>query len=494
MNNISNFKFKTGLLSAALVGFLFIIPACKKSNDGPDKGNTSDNVKVNEWVVDNMRDYYYWNDGIPADSRLDFNLEPPAFFETILNREDRFSWIDKADDLKEGLEGVSTTTGLNFGLVGNQDGSVFAYIRYVIPSSPADLQGIKRGMLFTKINGVGMTVSNYNQLLDPYYKGVGFSVQLAEFDGNSIKQTKEVTIGAAKVSEPSVHYKEVLTTKSGRKVGYLFYNRFLNDKSQELFDAFQYFKNNGVEDLILDVRYNLGGGIAVSGLLSALIKQNYDENDVFVEYKYNKLLNDYYDAQFLKDPLKNESRIKSFKNLFASDWLPKVKPANLNLGRVYILATYNSASASELVINNLRPFLGNDGVVHIGDTTRGKNEGSFTIEDDRKPRQIDWAIQPIVLKLANKDHFGDYANGLFPSKNNIIDEGFRLKPLGDISDPLLAQALSLIDPSMPAPSAILPERMQKMFKGIKSFDEKQYKARPVQVDGTIDKKKFLKAR
>src|SRR5690606_35342630 len=113
-----------------------------------------------------------------------------------------------------------------------------------------------------------------------------------------------------------------------------------------------------------------------------------------------------------------------------------------------ILATSYSASASELVINNLRPFLSDANVVHIGETTVGKNEGSITIVDERKPRQIEWGIQPIIVKLANKDGFGDYPDGLEPQYE--VDEWSFLPwaPIGSLEDPLLAKALGLIDPSM----------------------------------------------
>src|SRR5690606_23347214 len=112
-----------------------------------------------------------------------------------------------------------------------------------------------------------------------------------------------------------------------------------------------------------------------------------------------------------------------------------------------IIATNYSASASELVINNLRPFLSDADVIHIGETTVGKNEGSITIVDERKPRQIEWGIQPIVVKLANKAGFGDYPDGLDPQYE--IDEWAYIPwaPIGSMDDPLLAKAISLIDPS-----------------------------------------------
>lgn len=456
-----------------LIVLLFITQACKKS---PEINPYNEEFeKVNSWVTEKMRYWYYWNKEIPRNEDLNLNLNPKDFFESILSEDDRFSWIDNVDKLNEDLAGVSTTTGLNFGLL--QDGNaVIAFVRYVVPGSPAELASVERGMFFTKVNGNAMTVSNYNSVLDPYYKGEGFKVQLAELVDSEFKPVKEVQLAATKVNEPSVYFHKIMSTDAGKKVGYLFYNRFLNDDTESLFEAFQDFKDNDIDDLILDIRYNLGGGIAVSGLLSALIMQNFNENDVYVEYRYNDDLNEFFDA------MDSEFRKEKFMNVITTKWEAKFATAKLNLSKVYILATYNSASASELVINNLRPYMD---VVHIGEMTRGKNEGSMTIEDERNPRQIDWAIQPIVLKLANADHFGDYNEGLEPTIE--VKEGYELKPLGDSSDPLVKAALAQIEPSMVARSRVAPPSVLNMFKTLKSFDEISNKARPVLVDKAIGK-------
>src|SRR5690606_8159260 len=116
----------------------------------------------------------------------------------------------------------------------------------------------------------------------------------------------------------------------------LFYNQFINDKIQEVFNAFQDFRDQGIQDLILDIRYNLGGGIAASGILSALIMQNYDMELVYVNYNYNQDLN----QQFSQ-----EEREKKFKDLYPAfvdeaglnAFDSKVKAANLNLSKIYIL-------------------------------------------------------------------------------------------------------------------------------------------------------------
>jgi len=488
MNRIPKLSL-TRFILFSVVGFAFFISSCKKDTHTPEPDST--NSTVNEWVAENMRIYYYWNQSIPSNRRLDFTKAPTDFFETLLDPADRFSWIQKADELDDYLSGVSTSTGINFVLFRYSTRNIFASIRYVIPGSPAEALGVKRGMIFTSVNGTLLTMDNYNQVLDPYFNGEGFQITLANLENNTITQTdKKISLTAARIDEPSVHFKEILTTSSGKKVGYIFYNHFLDAKADELFTVFNELKAAGVSDLILDLRYNLGGGIAVSGVLSALIKQSYAKDQIFVKYNYNSILN-------AEIPL--DERNTSFENLFFSvsklkdttaaikEIDNKIKTANLNLPRVYILATDNSASASELVLHNLAPYMQ---VIHIGDTTIGKNEGSITIKDEREPRIIDWAIQPIIVKLADKNGDGDYDKGLIP--DYLIDENdfLPLSPLGSKEDPLIAKALGLIDPALSRSTlsrTMLPSRSDA-FSAINRFNKEHYKPLPVMMDGAIDKK------
>ncbi|WP_118193805.1 S41 family peptidase [Albibacterium indicum] len=486
------------------MGIAISFASCEKTAPSPtdDTEETEvnpENQKVNEWITEQMRIYYYWNDGIPADNRLDFGLEPPEFFETILNADDRFSWIQKADELNEGMQGVTTSTGMNIILFGYDDGKkVFGVVKYVIPGSPADKAKLERGDMFTKVNGSEMTAQNYEEKLKPYSSGEAFNITLATLKGKVLTTTDEtVSLTATKVDEPSVHYHSTITSKSGKKVGYIFYNRFLNNKVDELFDVFAEFKSAGVSDLILDLRYNLGGGIAVSGALSALIMDNYNKEDVFVKYNYNDRLNQQFDRA-------GQSRDERFYDLYPalSKDLPenpsdqeltaaanaidaRIKAANLNLPRVFILATDNSASASELVIHNLAPYME---VIHIGGTTIGKNEGSITIEDDRKPRQIDWAIQPIIVKLADKEGHGDYDKGLAPDEEIDEYEYLPLSPLGSKEDPLVLTALYIIDPSEATTSQAKQmsvsraQTRQAAFELIEEFKRENSKPLPVLLD------------
>jgi C-terminal processing protease CtpA/Prc len=113
---------------------------------------------------------------------------------------------------------------------------------------------------------------------------------------------------------------------------------------------------------------------------------------------------------------------------------------------VYILTTKSSASASELVINGLKPYIN---VVQIGDLTTGKNVGSVTLYDSPNFSKTNssskhrYAMQPIVLKIVNKVGFGDYINGLEPTIELKEDFG-NLGVLGDSDEPLLNAAINTI--------------------------------------------------
>lgn len=438
-------NLRTVLMPVLLV--LLTLGCTKDRQDGPpDDPQLAENGTTNRWIIGHMRDVYYWNTSIPRDRELDFRLGPEAFFDGILHPDDQFSWIELADDLLSGNSGISTTVGLGIGLLRIQNDGVVIAVRYVLEGSPAHAAGIKRGDAITAINGREMNMQNYNSVLDDYYGSEPFTVRLGRFVDKGITIDREVELTPVRnFQEKAIHYRSVIETPSQRKVAYLFYNRFLNNQPMELLEAFDYFKSEGAQDLVLDLRYNLGGGIWIAGILSGLIQAGFDEHQPFIQYKYNSNYRDqivtYY--QLFGGDSDDPEDIAS-----ANQIVRAIKELNLNLPRVYIIATGSSASASELVINNLRPFLSDANVVHIGDQTVGKNEGSITIVDERTPRQIKWGIQPIVVKLANKAGFGDYPDGLTPHYR--INEWNYLPwaPIGSTDDPLLAQALALIDPAL----------------------------------------------
>ncbi len=477
-------RWHRGTVALMLVLVFFLAGACKKENRGEPQ--PSENEKTNKWVIENMRDVYYWNTSIPEDRNLNFDLGPEDFFDKILHRDDRFSWIELADDLLAGNTGVSRTVGLGIGLLQiNQAGDVIISVQYALAGSPADEAGIERGDIITEINGQAMTISNYRSVLDTYYGASPFTVQLAHInENNQIVHDQEIELTPIQgFQEQAIHLDSVITTPTGKKVGYLFYNRFLNNQPDELLSAFNKFKTANIDDLVLDLRYNGGGGIWIAAILSGLIQANFKENEPFIQYKYNS---NYRDETVTYYQLFGGNSDDPDEASSADQVVDAIKTLNLNLSKVYVIATGNSASASELVINNLRPFLSDANVVHIGKTTVGKNEGAIPIVDKRDPRQIEWGIQPIIVKIANKNGFGDYPEGLNPQYEINEWDYLPWAPIGSLDDPLLARAMSIIDPSLqPIAAKTMGTKAQTTRKlqavKVEGFEDKLNKPIPVDI-------------
>ncbi|WP_420319255.1 S41 family peptidase [Ekhidna sp.] len=436
----------------ALIMILSVIVGCRK-DDGISVNLENE---VNEFIWFAMRDFYYWVDEVEDLSNEEYPTynalytflneysDPEVLFDDLLVEQDRFSWIvDDFDELEATFQGVSKSFGYDLGLLRTQSGSddLIGYIKYIVPGGPAEGAGLKRGDLFTHVNGTKLDINNYISIL---FESESYTITLADIEGSTISQTDEqVTLTAIQLVENPILKSDVLDTE-GQKVAYLMYNQFINnnDYHEQLNNVFGEFKAAGVSDLVLDLRYNGGGSLTTSRILASMIYGAATENDLLGTIVYNQTLANAglnADLTFLEEvPVLDD-------NVQTSSY-----PMNrLDVNRVFILTSGSSASASEFVIAGLLPYMD---VTLIGTTTVGKNVGSTTLydsEDYRKSGSLNpnhkYAIQPIISQLANSEGFTDYINGLEP--NIVIDEKNFLgdfMPLGDPSEPLLAEALAII--------------------------------------------------
>ncbi|MVM29401.1 peptidase S41 [Spirosoma sp. HMF4905] len=416
----------------------FLMTSCKKDTDVTPSGPTS-NGEVNNWVLDNMKTYYFWNDKLPANP--DTSLTSDNFFLSLLYDRnntanvdrDRFSWIQaSADDLKASLSGQSKTTGIEYNLYYRDQAKtgVVASIIYVLPGSPGAKAGIKRGDIISKVNGESLTGANYQTLLsgstDTYTYGFATITNGTLTDNG---QTKQVT---AVVFQEDPVLLDTTYTIGGKTIGYVIYNQFIpgvykdgsTDKTYDLKldNIFGKFKQKGVNELVLDLRYNRGGYVSSSTNLASLIGKNIDASKVYYTQKWNSTVT----------AANNKSRGAGWDT---QNFLTKPTNIGANINRVFVLTTGSTASASELVINGLRPFMT---VTTIGTTTVGKNVGSITIYDETG--RIKWGIQPITFKSANALGFTDYAGGFTPSVE-VKEPSYGMKPFGDVTEPMLSEAI-----------------------------------------------------
>ncbi|HWK99355.1 MAG TPA: S41 family peptidase [Parapedobacter sp.] len=428
-------------MSIVLFTALLIVSSCEKKDPTPEPQGDVTNAEINRWILDTMDYYYYWNDKIPNEGSLNLNSNPEDFFESLLNLPtDRFSWIQNATELKEQSSGIIKTTGLGISFISNEQGQVVLGVRYVHKGSPADLQGVKRGDMFIGINGEDWKVSGSSITnAAPLFGNDTFTLQECVFENDALTRGKTISLTPVEAfQENAILLDSIITTSSGTKVAYLFYNRFLGNQLQELVDAFVKFKEANVTELIVDERYNGGGHVVAASLLSALIHKNFNIASPFIHYDMNNHFKDV---------------TETYGEQFGYDNEELVTQVNLGLSRVFVLATENSASASELLINNLKPFLGGSNVIHIGSITVGKDEFSSAFESS-SPRlkandDTDWGIQPIIGKYKNADLEGDFEAGLRP-QYAVRESNYPYAPMGSSEDRLIARALSIIDPSMTA--------------------------------------------
>lgn len=457
--------YKHFLLFSAMAGFF---TSCSESDDidAPPVEKVEQTTSLEQEIMDfeykAMNVWYYYNDNLDIyeddyfanqqelnDWLGNYDSPEDLFYSGLTYRHtrvstnpvDRFSWIvDDYEELENSFAGTSTSTGMDYGWTRNCSGcsEVSLYVRYIIPGTPAEEAGIERGMVFTEVDGQQITDSNYRDILNKD----SFTLTRGRIENGDIVSTDE-TIDVYKTT---VNENPVLIAKTfdvdGTKVGYLMYNSFTFDYSGDLNDAFGQFKADNVTELILDLRYNGGGRVDTAIDLASMITGQFDE-DPFVKFQYNEYLQNLYESRGSNLTYKMDNIVQ---------WKDNSAPTNsLNLNRLYVIATGSSASASELVMNGLEPFID---VVHIGTTTVGKVQGSDTYYDSDAPNfnkdssinpDHKYAIQPLILSLVNKNNEA-HPEGLSPdvTQREYIDT---YGVLGDPTEPLLSKALDQINPN-----------------------------------------------
>lgn len=447
-------------LAAALLISAGLFQACKDNPSSPS-GPSGEYGELNSWILNQMDIYYFWQDYVPDE--LNGDISPEDWFESMLKEDDIFSYIvDDYQELLNDINGISYEAGYSpaFGRFSGTD-SVFIIVEFTYPDTPAEDAGMQRGDIIVGINGQDLTISNY---LDLYYSEGPSELTLGEYfydeaeERNRILRTDStITVQKAVLDlDPVVHTTTIDT--SGHKIGYVYYAGFRNGtdaKYQEsLNQVFTDLIGQGVTELVIDLRYNPGGSISAAvNMANAIVPPvNASANDVFVSFQYNEFLqNEFAEQQGPDSP-----------NLFARF---EDGPVNFGFDRVYFLQTGSSASASELIINGLEPYMN---VYGVGTNTFGKFYGSFVLTGDRANPPNNYGIVPVTLKYANANGVSDFREGLEPDFE-VAENIFDPLPLGDVNDPLFGTAIEHITQGMvsakpralpPIPFQLLPDPVE----------------------------------
>ena len=415
---------------------LILLTSCGEDRTGEFYALIEDRM----WIEEVMRENYLWAEDMPViEKENDYFQEPATFFKKLLSKNalngkgDKYSYMEETPKESRTLTLDRTSTyGMEFILTSDPTGTTahtFARVLYVLPDSPAQKAGIERGDWISAINDERITTDNYEKLTQ------GGNVSLTRTritpleNGPGWQVSKDVlNVGASVAMEINPFLVNKVLEADGQKIAYLVYNEFATGPNNEgtesayneqMKQIFAQFKAQSPDAFILDLRYNNGGFLQCAQALGSLLAPATAMGQNFANLTFNAKA----DPQVIR---------YSFDTQYAD--------ANLNLNKIYILTGKYTASASEVIINGLIPYLGAENVVLIGTKTEGKNVAMTSFKNETHGLTL-W---PVIAYVSNANNEGDYSEGFQPTyqldENNVI----RWYPLGNPEEYLLKNTLSLI--------------------------------------------------
>ena len=416
---------------------LLIIPllfGCKKDPE-PSKTPTLEE-RARDGLYDLMKYVYLWYTDMPTVKVSDYS-GPEELLEALRYRQrDRWSFVTDFESFMASMEGSFVGHGIRMGL------DEMNNVRVVSLYEGSDLwpKGVRRGWIVKEINGTAIAPifisgnnTAYNNLMGPGTAGTTNSFKFINPDG------QEVTYNSVKSSFiiNSVTASKVLDLPGG-KTGYLCFETFIDPSEQELNDAFADFKASNVTDLIIDLRYNTGGYMDIAQQLASLVLAWTDTTKVAYKLTYNTLVG----------PEWNES----YKFIRTE--------SPLGLDRVVFITTRSSASASEVVINSLLPYVD---VKIVGDTTHGKPAGmniwGYPFPSDAEPEpDYKYVFAPITFEYLNAMDQGRFYDGIPPDVRAADDI---THDFGDPEEASLKAAIGVLNGTKAAPA--VPVRRPRIW-------------------------------
>ncbi|TJZ53713.1 peptidase S41 [Sphingobacterium olei] len=451
-------NFRTVHYGVLLVFCVCTMASCRK--DDPNFPVGSDGA-VNTWIREQMEQYYYWSSSLPSRRKIDF--APTAYFQSLLVKEDRFSAIMQSRQAETYGNTLLNTFGIDFLQVERPTGSV-SLLSHIVPGSEGAKLALQRGDTVHSINGTPLRTADLPVLTQQALKNPSLALTLV--DGSTY------TLPASYISQPVVYPYHNFLLDADQKIAYLFLSTFDFSGAYELLKVVDDMRSSGVRDLILDLRYNSGGSVAFAAF-TALALADVSPTDIFVNYKGNRHLNQLQET--FGETLGRQPDGYSFSG-------SAVRESGLGLSRIVVLGTGHTASAAEMLINNLKPYIS---VIHIGEGTYGKDMASTTLTSPASVigSEASWHILPMVYKIYNANNEGEYSKGLLPQRSVVEYATLPLYPFGDKRDALIADALTFLG----SKRTLRLQRMSDLPAALPAaatlqFQSAPYEAKPIEID------------
>jgi len=412
----------------------------------PDRTGTAMHEKL--WLRSWSNRTYLWYKELPDPDPAGFGTQ--AYFDLLKTSnktdsgaaKDNFHFYqDTAEYKKQTQSAITSGYGIEWIFASTRPPRQLT-VAYTEPGSPAATALLSRGSRLVEVNGVDFVNDNTQAGVTKINAGLfpakaGESHQFTVLDANGIRRS--YTLVSADVSTVPVHNVKVLQS-GNKKVGYLQFNTHIAAAQPQLISAIEQFRTAAVSELVVDLRYNGGGLLALASQFGYMVSgPNQIQSRFFERMQFN-------DKYPTTDPVTGEALeptpfyargIDYNTGRFTSQTLP-----NLSLNRVFVLTSDNTCSASEAFINALRGI--DVEVIQIGGKTCGKPYGFYPTDN------CGTTYFTIQFSGVNAKGFGDFAAGFTPTPAPRFAADIKgctaaddlSKPLGDAQEGMLKTALS----------------------------------------------------
>ena len=365
---------------SALIILVCLGTSCsEESQTGPDQDGTSDCSTKGQvsYVRDSLQDWYYWYQELWDPDTGSF-ASPEDYLEAVRYKpiDTSYSYITSkaASDAF-----YSDSQYIGFGFSYQRPSPTELRITQTFPGGPAAEAGFDRGDWLLTVNGKAVTellsTGEIDTIFGPEQEGVSVEVTWRDLGGAQHR----ATLVKRKVTIPTVSQTAVLDA-GGTSVGYVHFRDFVEPSVAALDTAFTQLRSRGAKELVLDLRYNGGGLVSVAQHLAGLIAGPPTVGKVFVRFTHN-------------DKRSSQDSTYDFESL----------PQALGVKRLVVVTTTGSASASEAVVNGLRPYMD---VKTVGDRSYGKPVGQYGFDF------CDKVLYPVCFLVTNARGEADFFDGI----------------------------------------------------------------------------------
>lgn len=405
-------------------------------------------ISSKSWMYETMQQYYLFYEDLPDEKDLDFFDTPASFLASAVSDKDKkngytFSHIDSVADSRSDVSEFPCF-GFEGALIRTFSGDYAIRVIYTEKNSPAEKAGLKRGDWIIAADNQPITSNDYETYIKAPAKSYTFTL------GNYTEEGFDTISTPIVMPQPEyVQIENLLkctTLSSGnRKAAYLLYNSFGENDTQDLQQAMTQLAAEQPTDIILDLRYNPGGYVNTSMILASMLAPADAVGKTYIDLLYND---------------KREE-----KTTFLIDAAYRTGGTAFSYNNLYIITSGETASASEAVINGLKPYMQGK-LFQVGAATYGKNLGQELFNSEEAPQLNFWLT---TFYLANSEGFYDYFNNGLPA-DYTIEEDFsgELGELGSYTDALLKPVLTHMEtgafPVVETPAEQATKSLQNKYK------------------------------